>query len=208
VSTYSIAEELGMSRTPVISALHRLKADGLIEIIPKVGCRILPRDPAEIAETFMIRASLEGLSAELAARRITDDELVALEQVLLEAEAAVESGDAQRYERANRAFHGEILRISRLTHLGRMLDNLWQINRYQLAAQQFLAERMTVSRAEHRAIFHALAARDPVASEASAKSHLRRCSDDYLTWVDEHREQLGLGAQGADGSADAPGVGF
>jgi DNA-binding GntR family transcriptional regulator len=61
LSTYGLTEELAMSRTPIISALKRLEADGLIEIIPQVGCRVLQREHEEISETFTIRAALEAL---------------------------------------------------------------------------------------------------------------------------------------------------
>lgn len=180
LSTYGLSEELGMSRTPIISALKRLEADGLIEIVPQVGCRVLGRGHEEISETFLIRSALEGLGAETAAERITDAELAALKTTLDEERAAARADDSGRYEPANRAFHAQIAAASRLTHLQRILDSLWTLNRYQLAASRFVAGRMSVSAREHAAVYKALEARDGAAARAAIERHLRRCSDDHL----------------------------
>jgi DNA-binding GntR family transcriptional regulator len=180
LSTYGLSEELGMSRTPIISALKRLEADGLIEIVPQVGCRILGRGHEEISEIFLIRSALEGLGAEAAAERITDAELRALKRALDELKAGARAGDGGRYEPANHAFHAQVAAASRLTHLQRILDSLWTLNRYQLSASRFVAGRMSVSAKEHTAIFNALEARDGAAARAAIEHHLRRCGEDYL----------------------------
>lgn len=188
LSTYGLAEELGMSRTPIINALKRLEAAGLIEVIPQVGCRVLRRADEDISETFMIRASLEGLGAEIAAGRITSRELALLEQVLDEGETAAAAGDAERYERANRAFHAQIIAASRLVHTPRLLSGLWTLNRYQLATSRFLAMRMPVSVREHRLIFEALRAHDAAGARIAVERHLRSCSQDYLDFVQKRVE--------------------
>jgi DNA-binding GntR family transcriptional regulator len=188
LSTYGLAEELEMSRTPIIGALKRLEVDGLIEIIPQVGCRVLRRAHEEISETFMIRAALEALGAERAATRITDRELAALEEALRAGENAAATGDADGYEQANQAFHTQILAASRLTQMQRILNGLWTLNRYQLATSRFLSTRMSVSAAEHRTIFEALKARDPERARQAVDDHLRSCSGDYLAFVQARTE--------------------
>ena len=62
-----IADELGTSRTPVRLALSRLQSDGLIEVIPRHGIRVLPMSPREVRETYEIFTRLESLAVELAA---------------------------------------------------------------------------------------------------------------------------------------------
>lgn len=186
LSTYGLAEELEMSRTPIIGALKRLEVDGLIEIIPQVGCRVLRRAHEEISETFMIRAALEALGAEMAATRISDRELADLKEVLEAGENAAAAGDAEAYEQANQAFHTQILTASRLTQMQRILSGLWTLNRYQLATSRFLGMRMPVSAAEHRAIYEAIEARDADRAREAVHDHLRSCSDDYLKFVQAH----------------------
>lgn len=186
LSTYGLAEELGMSRTPIIGALKRLESDHLIEIIPQVGCRVLRRATEEISETFMIRAALEALAAEAAATRVTDDELASLEAILERAESASDAGDAERYEKANRDFHATILEASRMTQMQRILSGLWTLNRYQLATSRFLGTRMAISSREHREILKALSEHDPAAARQAVDRHLRQCSQDYLIFVEEY----------------------
>lgn len=186
LSTYSLSEDLGMSRTPINGALKRLEGDGLIEVVPQVGCRVLRRDRKEVSETLMIRAALEALAAELAAPRITERELAALEDVLRAAESAAAEGDVERYEAANVAFHRQLAGASRAAQIERILSSLWTLGRYQLGPGDFLASRMLASCAEHREILSALRARDPAAARQAADDHLRRCSRDYLEYSRAH----------------------
>lgn len=186
LSTYGLSEELGMSRTPIIAALKRLEADGLIEIIPQVGCRVLRRAREEISETFMIRAVLEALAAEVAAPRLTERELTSLREVVEAGEAAAAAGDAERYETADRAFHAQLLAASRMADLQRIVTGLWTLTRYELASSRFIGERMPVSAREHRAIFEALEARDSAEARRTTESHLRSCSRDYARFVEAH----------------------
>jgi DNA-binding GntR family transcriptional regulator len=183
LSTYKLADELAMSRTPVIEALKRLEADGLIEIVPQVGCRVLAGANEEIDETFLIRAALEGLACEAAAVTITADELRAIDQTLEASEVAVEVGDAHAYSDANRAFHLQIVRCSGLAHVERMLEGVWTLNRYQLTACGLLGSRLQASMSEHRAMFAALEAHDPVGAREAVDAHLRRCGREYRALV-------------------------
>lgn len=183
LSTYGLAEELEMSRTPVLGALKRLQTDGLLEIVPQVGCRILPRAHEQTSETFMIRAALEAVSAELAAARITDEELASLERVVTAADEAAAADDHDRYEMADRDFHMGILSASHAVHLQRILQGLWTLSRYQLAASRFIGTRMDLSRREHRMILDALRAHDADAARDAMQVHLRKCSMEYLEFV-------------------------
>ena len=93
LSTYALAEELGSSRTPVLEALKRLEQEGLVEIIPQVGCRVLRPGSSSVEELFTLRGALEGVAAAAAARRIDHGELHALEALLQQLEAAADRGD-------------------------------------------------------------------------------------------------------------------
>lgn len=63
VSTNALAEELRLSRTPVLQAMKRLESEGLVEIVPQVGCRILKPTVGGLEDLFAIRAGLEGVAA-------------------------------------------------------------------------------------------------------------------------------------------------
>lgn len=175
LSTYRLADELGMSRTPVIEALKRLEADGLIEITPQVGCRILTGRREDIEEAFLIRIELEGLAAEHAARNITPAQLDRLAALVEQAGVAAQDHDAERFGTANRALHRRIVEASRLVHLERILEGVWTLQRHQSDSTAFLSAAMQGSEPEHRVLLRALAEGDADGARAAMEAHLRRC---------------------------------
>lgn len=183
LSTYRLADELGMSRTPIIEALKRLEADRLIEIVPQVGCRVLLGRPEEIDEAFVIRASLEGLAAELAAPRITAEQVAALRDLAEQTRTAVDARDVERYTAANRELHRLIVRASATSQLERILEDVWTLHRHHLAGSGFLERGMRDAPPEHHAIVDALEARDPAAARTATERHVRRCLDDYRAFA-------------------------
>lgn len=182
LSTYRLAVELGMSRTPVIEALKRLQADGLIEIIPQVGCRVLSGGQ-DIGEVFLIWSALEGVAAETAAGRVTEEDLGRLELELAAGEAALDVQDTAAFEESSRAFHAKVVRISGLAHVERILEGLWTLNRAQVATGGVLASDLAKSVVDHRAILAALSSGDPEAARTATQEHLRRCGHMYLAHV-------------------------
>ena len=64
-----IAQELGMSRTPVREALIRLSNEGLVEVIPRRGFRVVPLSPADMREIYQVLTALESMAAEVLAKR-------------------------------------------------------------------------------------------------------------------------------------------
>jgi len=185
ISTYALAEELQISRTPVSEALKRLASEGLIDIIPQVGCIVRVPQPGEIQETFLIRAVLEGLSAEMAASRITDKDINTLEDILKMSEEAAKSNDAVNYESLNRAFHNTISQIANLYTLNRLLVSLWQLSGYQTASIPFFAERFNISLQEHSIILEYLKKRDPAGARQATEAHLRRCAKDFAYFAEQ-----------------------
>lgn len=181
VSTYALSEQLNMSRTPIHEALSRLEQEGLVEILPQIGCRIVHLSSEEVAEVFSIRAVLEGLAAEMAASRATEADLKELERILEEAQRAAEQGDGEAYERLNRAFHFKVVAASDMPRLYKLLENLWALGRYQLVSVPFLKSRAPVSLKEHRAVLEALKTRDPQGARRALEEHLRRCSVEFST---------------------------
>src|SRR6184192_4893144 len=75
-----LSERFGVSRTPIREALRRLAALGLVSFEPNRGVRVRALSRAELREAFLVRAELEGLATELAAPRMTDVEVEALDQ--------------------------------------------------------------------------------------------------------------------------------
>lgn len=181
LSTYALAEELEMSRTPVIDALKRLAAEELVEVVPQVGCKVLQRSSRDIAETITIRGVLEGLAAEAAATRITEHEVRALQAALRDGKDAARRGDATAYSEADQRFHSGIVRAAGNAQLEKLVTSTWLFNQPYMSEErvQFLATRMAASLKEHQAILAALESRDPEESRRLSEQHLRAAADEY-----------------------------
>lgn len=92
----ALAEEFGVSRTPVREALRKLEAGGLVELQPHRGAVVRGLSPREIRDAYEVRAALEALAARLAAERINREQLKRLNQVQGEFRTALERTLAQR----------------------------------------------------------------------------------------------------------------
>src|SRR4051795_5488556 len=97
LSELTLAEEFGVSRTPVREAFKQLQTEGLVEIRPRVGTFMTTPSRREITELFQMKELLEGAAARLMAHRGRVPELDRLEQNLAEADQAVTSNDSARY---------------------------------------------------------------------------------------------------------------
>jgi DNA-binding GntR family transcriptional regulator len=116
-----LARRFRTSKTPVREALACLEQDGLVETLPRRGYLITPVTVRDVHELFELRAAIEGAAAELAAVRITAEELGRLER-LVPAPAARGAGAVRRHVDQNREFHLIIARASRNDRLARLVE--------------------------------------------------------------------------------------
>jgi DNA-binding GntR family transcriptional regulator/anti-sigma regulatory factor (Ser/Thr protein kinase) len=171
LSTYALAEELHVSRTPVLEALKRLENEGLVEIIPQVGCRVVGPSAVALEGLFALRGAVEGLAAEAAARRIGPDELSELEALLHRLEAAGEREDRAAPDQLDVGFHLRIAEIGAVPHLVQSARSVWSALRYQLARLAVESEPPRETVAEHGEIYEALRRRAPKRARAAAERH-------------------------------------
>ena len=90
-----LAEQLGVSRTPIREAIRKLELEGLVVMLPRKGAYVANMSFKDLIDVLEIRASLEGLAAYLAAERRSDEEIVALEKVAKEFETCVREADIE-----------------------------------------------------------------------------------------------------------------
>jgi DNA-binding GntR family transcriptional regulator len=123
--TRSLAEVLGTSVMPVRDALLRLNAEGGVEVLPNRAARLPVLSRQSIAELYEIRLNLEGLATALAAKRIEQDELAAVEQAFTGMMQASERNDTGSFLRDNQLFHFSIYRAAQSHHLLPIIEALW-----------------------------------------------------------------------------------
>src|SRR5439155_20688334 len=179
--------KMKVSRTPVKAALTRLASEGLVHISPRGGTFVRRLTARDLAETFDVRAALEGLAAERVAVSARPSELEALETLLdsLEHDAL----DPEEHWKLNATLHRRLVELA---------GNLRLMAIYDLQAHLQIARvhRRSVdwrSRArqeahEHRAILGGLQARDPAAARAAVISHIDRAKKSLLRDFEQFSE--------------------
>lgn len=179
----SLADQLGVSPTPVKDAINRLAAEGLIEIRPRSGTFVAEITPHMVGEIFEIRRALECLAAELTVARMTDATLATFEALTRELQQPV-TDEATRvaHERANVALHMLIVTSSgneRLLEMYRSLNAHLTIARIH-ARQRPQPHRLDAELAEHLALLDALRARDATRLVQVLGDHIRRAGRDLV----------------------------
>ncbi|MGY2064984.1 GntR family transcriptional regulator [Blastococcus sp. SYSU DS0619] len=167
--TRDLADELGMSLTPVREALQLLRAEGLVEHRPHRGTVVSDHSRERAEEVYRLRSVLEPMAAGLAARRADAEDLAAVEGLLGDLTAAIEQGRAGDVPVLNAALHRRIYAASRSPLLLEFIDRLWNGVPYQTIS---LVDRVAESAAEHERIVAALRRRDAGAVEAELRAHI------------------------------------
>lgn len=178
-----LANELGISRTPLREALMKLEQEGLIELLPRGGVRVALLNLDEAVELYDLREVLDGLAARMAALRITERGLVSLERHLNRMEECLTHKDAHRWFVAHVAFHDEIFRASANGRLQTFSSVV------RLSIQRFhpilltTPNRLADAYREHREIFEAIRIHDPEAAERLARAHIAHAKEIVLKVV-------------------------
>lgn len=168
----ALAEELGISRTPLREALKVLSAEGLVELRPRRGCYVAELGPTDIEDIFPIMALLEGEVARAAALRASPTDIKRLEQMHADLETHAAAGDVDRYYEVNYVFHEALQLIAGNRWLQQVIGDLRKVLRLSCHRSLRLEGRLQDSLAEHRALMAALRDRDGADAERVMKAHL------------------------------------
>ncbi len=177
-----IAAELGMSRTPAREAMMRLANEGLVEVKPRHGMRVLPISADDMKEIYLVLTSLESTAAaEVAKRGLTAEEFAALEKAVSDMDDALVSDDLSAWATADERFHQLLLNYCANRRLMALVENFWdQAHRVRMVTLK-LRPRPINSNKDHRELLAAIAARD---SEKAREVHSRHREVSGRTLVD------------------------
>ena len=167
-----ISKELGVSRTPVREALMQLELEGLVKNIPNKGAVVIGVSEQDTRDIYEIRVRIEGLAAKLAAEKITEDELRALEKLVDLQEFYLMKNDTEQIFRLDTDFHKIIYDASRSRPLRFMLSNF---HNYIKKARDISVQaegRAEKTVAEHRAILSAIRDRNGELAERLTAEHI------------------------------------
>lgn len=175
-----LAEQLGVSRTPVREALHKLAAEGLVTLSSYKGASVTPLSLSELEEIYTIRCALESQAAYLAAQRITEEELDRLEILLGQMREAFHAGDFPRLLQAHREFHVAVCAASKRQRLHDLaVQHLKLADVYQRMALS-LGRGASDPVGEHEVILEALRRGDGDAAGRLLRGHLQTTASELL----------------------------
>lgn len=178
-----LAMMLGVSRTPVREVLVRLQNEGLVEVIPRHGVRILPMSISDMKEIYEILVSLEPMAAELIARRgPTAEELAQLAAACEQMAAALDRDDMEQWALADEAFHLKIIRMCGNRRLADVVLNCWdKVHRaraFTLRLRPHPQPRQSI--AEHYEIIDAIRRGAGATANALFRSHRERGGNEQI----------------------------
>lgn len=169
-----LAAELGISRTPLISALKFLEQEKLIETKPRRGFFVRLFSLEEMVSIFEIREVLEGLSARRAAESITDKQIKHLRDIFALFSSNSDITDFHAYSKADRKFHNYIAHISSREFLRSILQTFNIVSlAYLYPTKEGLIRTPNETITEHIDIVEAICDHDPQAAEHTMRLHLQ-----------------------------------
>ena len=178
-----IAEQLGVSRTPIREALRELVAGGFVEMSPNQGMIVSNISIEDIREVLQIRVVLEGLTARLAAKLINREEIKELEKFLKQMEYYINKDDVLTFIKMDAKFHELILNVCGNNWLIQMRKNLSdQTHRYKMSSRSLsIPGRLKYLREEHREIVEALKRKDSEQADRLSQKHIENMLENILT---------------------------
>ncbi len=180
-----IAEQLGISSTPVREALRRLEADGLVVYVPNKGVRARDADKPEVHEAYPIRALLEGYATKLAATRLTEADFSLLRSLHVAMVEMQEAGDLATFSALNDRWHVTIYRAAGSKLLEKTIRGVWTACPWDSIMS--IPGRPNATIEEHERVMRALEARDPDAAERAMAEHIRNGENTVFAFVSESR---------------------
>ena len=200
ISPPGIAASLGVSITPIRDAVNQMAAEGLVTVTPRRGTIVSPISIRDIVEMYEIRLTLEPRAAQLAAGRVSDDQLTHLSELAewLEsgpaaADARIEDLETYLQEISTDAeFHSAVVYSAGNRSLSTLYDGL---RPHVLVARTVFPRHYRGQphrRGEHQRIVDAIAARDGFAARDAMVAHLESALADTMRYVEESGYQAGV----------------
>jgi DNA-binding GntR family transcriptional regulator len=180
-----LAHQIGISRTPVREAFHKLEKDDLVIRLPKGGFAVREFTKADVEEIFGIRCALESYAAYLATIHITPDKISALEKKMEELQKALEGGDTNKVVQLNTEFHNLLYKACKSKKLADMINNYSDYFYRYRAAFPINEDNFKYTVDDHRSMLEAMKKKNPRVVEKLVRTHLEKTKELVLQAVDE-----------------------
>jgi len=180
----SLAQQLGISRTPLREAIALLERDGLVRVVARKGIFVQRKSLAEILDMIIAWAALESMAARLATEHASDEEIASLRRIAAKYSGSELEARISEYSDDNIRFHQRILEISQCALLKDMADGLFlHMHAVRLRAMKE-GDRVQRSVVDHAEIIEALESRDPDEADRRVREHTLKLHDHVRrTWT-------------------------
>lgn len=186
-----LAEEMGISRTPVREAIRKLELEGFVQIMPRRGAVVAEFSEDDILDTFQIRRALEPLAVELAITRLSADDLTELRKILEEEAVSIETGNLESMVEKDVEFHDIIYQAAGNQRLIQIMNNLReQVSRFRFVSIGGRGRTGDVLE-EHGKVLEALEKRDLAEARERIIEHINRTEAALLQAIREKRLNSG-----------------
>lgn len=175
-----LAEQLGVSRTPIREAIRKLELEGLVVMLPRKGAYVANMSFKDLIDVLEIRASLEGLAASLASERRRDEDIVELERVAKEFEKSVRETNIDNVLKKDVEFHEKIFIMANNKKLYQLITSLWeQVHRFRVTyVSNYEASLSLVD--EHNRILEAIKEGDSELAKKYATEHIELAEQFFM----------------------------
>ena len=176
-----LAKSLGVSRTPVREALHKLESEGLVKPLESRGFYVALDSREELEDLFDIRAALEGYAIRLICTRISEETIQQLNELILKAEDALDRKQLDEIFEYNTQFHDALHNVlARKTRFHTLIaDTRKYVLRYRKDSLHYLdGARRTID--GHKKILMAISLKDPELCERVMRQHVREAKEEAL----------------------------
>jgi len=168
----SLAQQFGISRTPMREAIKVLASEGLVTTKMNRGAYVTEVDRRDLEQIFTILSLLEGQAANETASKATEDQLTQLDNIHHRLEKSAADRDVEQFFEANVKFHELIQEIAGNKWMNGVISDLRKVLKLHRRDSLSRGGRLQNSLLEHRQILQAILKRDPAAAEAAMRKHL------------------------------------
>lgn len=178
-----LAKLFGVSRNPIREVLRKLQSEGIVDIPPRKSARVTIYTREEIEEIIELRAELEGLSAQFATGRLSEETCALFQKLLDEGNKAVEKNNLEKVRQCNSEFHTLVASSGKNRFLTDYMRTLRE--RTFWLFEKIKGDRCIESWAEHITVLEAIMASDKKLAALLNARHVRKIGNEILKVVNE-----------------------
>ncbi len=179
-----LAQDFGISRTPVREAMAQLEREGFVRSVPRRGIYVVRKTRREVIEMITAWAALESMAARLITENTLDADIASLRRMFSTFEDGKLRAHLDEYSEANIAFHQTIIRMSGNSVLISLAENLF--THMRMIRRKTIGEKDRVEKSirDHMNIIEALESRDTARAEELVRTHALGLADHVAKYAD------------------------